>query len=484
MQFNNTKLAFVVSLFIVLLSACSSTVTAKPIQPSNASGSRYIRNEEPNKTKVIVFVHGVTGDANTTWTNEETNAYWPSMVKEDPAFHKANVYVFQYPSPPTGKSLSVDELAEVMRRRLEADGVLKYPELIFLSHSMGGLVTRAFLLRYRDQAAKVKMAYFFATPTEGSPYAQLARLVSKNTQFKSMYPMESDNYLADLQRDWLAARFGIRSFCAYEGKELYGLLIVDQASATNLCNERLDPIAENHINIVKPADAKDDRYIAFKTAYTIVDGDGGSYHPSILRKDHPLIDPAKPIAQQVRLYPEDKVRVFGPETLSCIWLGGGWEHYDPKLEPQRTYMVIGTPGHTVTPKFYPSPHHFIKLEVEYDKYVDDPRDINAPGAISKDTEVVQLTDMPKRETLNIDPREPIQRQVRLYPDDKVRVRWGDSIRRIKLGREWEHFDPGRTYIVTGTPCTNITVDFSPRPRDYFELEVEYDQYLDESRSLR
>lgn len=163
------------------------------VTESFAAESRWIRQVQ-GKTKVIVFVHGVIGDSTSTWTNTRTGAYWPSLVATDADFDKSNVYVFQYPSPPVGRSLSVNELAEAMRRRLQADRVLNYPELVFLSHSMGGLVTRAFLVKYREQAAKVKIAYFFSTPTEGSPAAQLASLASKNAQFKSMYPMQADSH--------------------------------------------------------------------------------------------------------------------------------------------------------------------------------------------------------------------------------------------------------------------------------------------------
>jgi pimeloyl-ACP methyl ester carboxylesterase len=228
--------------------------------------SRYVR-VDPSKGTAIVFVHGVTGDSIATWTNEATKAYWPSLVADDPAFNGASVYVFQYPSPIVGRAHSINELAEVMRRRLQADGVVEHKEIVLVSHSMGGLVTRAFLLKYRDYAAQVRFAYFLATPTEGSPYAALVSLASGNPQFKRMYPLQTDNYLADLQRDWLAARLKIKSFCAYEGRDTFGLRIVDQRSATNLCTEPLDPILENHINIAKPANRQSDSYIALKNAF-------------------------------------------------------------------------------------------------------------------------------------------------------------------------------------------------------------------------
>lgn len=343
---------------------------ATPVVAQTAE-SKYAKQVQ-GSTKVIVFVHGVVGDTASTWSNSTSNAYWPKLVAGDPAFERANVYVFGYPSAPLGRSFSVNELAEAMRLRLQADGVLDHPELVFLSHSMGGLVTRAFLLKYREQAAKVKMAYFFATPTEGSPYARLVSLASANPQFKNMFPMKSDDALADLQRDWLAAKLGIRSFCAYEGKTTYGALIVDQRSASNLCTEPLDPIAEDHIQIVKPVGINSDAYIAFKNAYRAAARDGGVVpHSDRSKIDHPTIDPEQSVETQVRLFPEDKVRIYAPESLKRVRLGGDWETYSVG----RTYMVIGTPGRPVVPAFDPMPAKSFKIEVEYNKYVELARDL-------------------------------------------------------------------------------------------------------------
>src|SRR5262245_10914450 len=103
--------------------------------------SKYVRRDA-SKSIAIVFVHGVLGDSVSTWTNGSTKAYWPTLLANDSAFNGASVYVFQYPSPKVGMAYSINELAEVMRRRLVADGVFEHREIIFLSHSMGGLVTR------------------------------------------------------------------------------------------------------------------------------------------------------------------------------------------------------------------------------------------------------------------------------------------------------------------------------------------------------
>ncbi len=191
------------------------------------------------------------------------------MLRDDPAFNGQNIYVFEYPTPILGKSFSIDQLADHMRLVLSTDGVLAHSSITFVSHSMGGLVTRAFILKYRQSvASKIRLLYFFATPTTGTPYASLAKLVSQNQQFGQLYPMsaETDNYLGTLQSGWLAANLGLKSYCGYETLPTYGFIIVDRQSATNLCTERLDPIDANHITIVKPSSVTNTSYRALKSA--------------------------------------------------------------------------------------------------------------------------------------------------------------------------------------------------------------------------
>lgn len=340
--------------------------------PDTAGRSKYIRQDK-SATKVIVFVHGVLGNATSTWTHPDSKAYWPALLTQDETFSGSNIYTYEYPSAPLGSNLSINEIAENMRLRLTDDGVLNHPELVFLSHSMGGLITRAFLLKYRDDAAKVKFLQFYGTPTEGSPMAKLATLGSRNSQFKNMFPLHADSFLADLQRDWLAARFAIRSFCAYERKETFGVLVVDQRSATNLCTERLDPILDNHIDMVKPADARSDVYIAFRNSFRAALSDGGVIPSGNPRTDFPLIDPTRPINGQIRLFPEDKVRVYADEAvIKRVKTGGAWETFSSS----RTYVAQGLPNQPVHLEIEPVPTIPFKVEVEYRKYLWEARDLN------------------------------------------------------------------------------------------------------------
>jgi pimeloyl-ACP methyl ester carboxylesterase len=125
------------------------------------TNSSYVRNLAKDKA-VIVFVHGVLGDSVGSWSNG--SHYWPAMLRDDPAFDGQNIYVYDYPSPKLGKSFSVDELADNMWLVLSSDGVLKHDSITFVSHSMGGVLTRAFILKYRQVVPKIRLLYFLRLP--------------------------------------------------------------------------------------------------------------------------------------------------------------------------------------------------------------------------------------------------------------------------------------------------------------------------------
>jgi hypothetical protein len=227
--------------------------------------SRYIR-KSPGADTVIVFVHGIMGDGVSTWTSE-SDSYWPTMLTTDHTFDGADIFVYSYP---TGfwATLSIDELAENMRSVLVADGVSNYRKIVFLSHSMGGLVTRAYLLKNRNVADHTFFAYFFSTPTTGSQIASIAQYLSSNPQFAKMKSLNAEDYLADLLRQWLAAGFSFPSYCAYEKRATKGVsLVVNMGSAVALCTKAVHPIDADHIGIVKPTSQNSAPYIAFKAAY-------------------------------------------------------------------------------------------------------------------------------------------------------------------------------------------------------------------------
>jgi pimeloyl-ACP methyl ester carboxylesterase len=173
--------------------------------------SRFVR--QTGSDTVMVFVHGVFGDASTTW--DGNHGSWPDLLTSDHTFDDADIFVYSYP---TGLDaiFSIDELAEDMRRVFSANSVSTYKKIIYVSHSMGGLVTRAYLLKNREVAKRTAFAFFFSTPTTGSQIANIVQLATNNPQISKMRIMVPEDYLGDQYRQWLSAQFSFPSHCAYE----------------------------------------------------------------------------------------------------------------------------------------------------------------------------------------------------------------------------------------------------------------------------
>jgi pimeloyl-ACP methyl ester carboxylesterase len=238
----------------------------------------YIRRT-PGAKSVIVFVHGILGDSASTWKNDN-GAFWPDLLKSDPTFDGSDIYVFDYPSRFRGANFTIDQITDNARLVFESDDIPAHSEIIFIAHSMGGLVVRAYLLKYREVAAKTKFILFLSTPTTGSDLVNLASLFSTNPSLFDMKPMDTGaTYLAALQSNWLAAHFQIASFCAYETQPTFNIMVVPISSATNLCTEHLDPILANHISIAKPSGPADTPYLSFKLAYRSTAANGGTGSP-------------------------------------------------------------------------------------------------------------------------------------------------------------------------------------------------------------
>ena len=278
LAFRSLVLGFL--LFVAIFSAgCSSC--SRVISGGNGSAqddTSYWERKTPHH-RVIVFVHGVMGDPRDTWTNDGTKASFPTLVAKDKTFDDADIYVFGYPTKFRGSTLDVDQLSDLLHQRLIAEKITQnYDEIVFVAHSMGGLVVRDFLMKDGPSVAKkVPMIYTFATPYTGSDAARIAGTFGDNPQFKSMEKLASGGYVASLQTRWSAfdERKQIRTFCAYETApvvktNLTEAIIVARESATNGCSERIDPIADNHIGIVKPANDHSQSFIVLQNAYNSV----------------------------------------------------------------------------------------------------------------------------------------------------------------------------------------------------------------------
>ena len=162
-------------LFVVSMAACVSVP---------AVVDRPVAIRDTGQENVIVFVHGVLGDADTTWRNTETGSYWPELVARDSDFTNFDVYTVGYESPAMSRTSTTEEVAQRVLQQLRDRRVFdRYKQIHFIAHSMGGLVVKRMLLQLNrpievDSLRRVRTVLFLSTPSQGAQTAELGTLLA------------------------------------------------------------------------------------------------------------------------------------------------------------------------------------------------------------------------------------------------------------------------------------------------------------------
>ncbi|MGJ5819340.1 LecA/PA-IL family lectin [Paludibaculum fermentans] len=300
---------------------------SKSIGGVPAVEASYAGSGDHKKPVVVVFIHGIFGDKS-TWGRQESS--FPEMLVSDPALSgKVDAFSFRYYTPAFQSAANVSQLAVQLDGVLEDKEVMQdHEKVVFLCHSMGGLVLRRHLLM-THKLDKVAMIYFYATPTNGVEIANIAKVVSSNPQLRAMFPLEGNELLQNLQDDWLHWEEARRlpSYCAYEAVPTVGnIFIVPQSSARALCSE-VYPMNANHMQIVKPPRRDDPRYSRFVTAMRKAVG-ASLLNPATTISDQPYprtVAVEVPGAREQGTYTEVFVKKGDVLRFSArgIWCWGG-----------------------------------------------------------------------------------------------------------------------------------------------------------------
>ncbi len=238
------------------------------------------RAQAEPRPRVIVFVHGLHGSKE-SW-RAANGAYWPDMVRSDPRFAFSDVEVAEYPTPASNGKMTSAQLAEFLWKRLSQDHVWEHREVVFLVHSLGGILVEEMLLRHPAEAAKVRFIVSYGTPHEGSSIARMASIYDKDPLLGDLSDTDKNTFLAQLEADWRGhdSVNGIHRFCAYEGEDTapesgFGRYlkaharVVGYYSATYGCDVTTPPqeIRADHVDMIRPADRRSAAYDFFYRAY-------------------------------------------------------------------------------------------------------------------------------------------------------------------------------------------------------------------------
>lgn len=125
---------------------------------------------------VIVFVHGLFSSPVHCWTNQN-GTYWPTLVSEDDTFEGASVFLAgYYTDVDAGRydfAQCAREVADALKHeRINGRVPMDYGRIVFVAHSLGGVVVRRLLEENsQDFADKQIGLALMASPSGGSAYA-------------------------------------------------------------------------------------------------------------------------------------------------------------------------------------------------------------------------------------------------------------------------------------------------------------------------
>ena len=100
----------------VLLACFAGAASAQPPHT-------WVRRES-DRPGIIVFLHGLTGGADTWRVSDPPRLSWPQIVAEDPLFGDMNILVYEYPSQLTGNGFRAGRDPDPLIREV----VLSEPE--------------------------------------------------------------------------------------------------------------------------------------------------------------------------------------------------------------------------------------------------------------------------------------------------------------------------------------------------------------------
>lgn len=191
---------------------------------------RYQRERDKAGKVLVLFIHGL-GATDSTWINEKND--WMQLILTDQRLLETDVAVVKYGTSHValgklyrlynwcpvklkrylfskitfgkGPFTSIKKLAQELKRELNMEDIAIYEQILFICHSMGGLVGIRYILEEMERELPTKVSGFIslATPFNGSNKAVYHGLVKKihgHAQIPQLEPNSS--FIDDTMRLW------------------------------------------------------------------------------------------------------------------------------------------------------------------------------------------------------------------------------------------------------------------------------------------
>ncbi|WP_242044953.1 esterase/lipase family protein [Anabaena azotica] len=217
----------------------------------------------------IIFIHGINSSKD-CWRHEN-GSYWPNLLRDESELADIGIYVFSYRTGINTGFYSLSDIVDSLREYFLLDDLISSTGVIFVCHSMGGIVTRRFLVNQHSMLVErglTKIGLFLvASPSLGSDYANMLGLLSSvmgHTQASALRFSQSNVWLNDLDKDFINLRTNkdlqIRGKELIEDLPLYGKglikkQIVEPFSGAKYFGNSFKVPGSDHSTIATPANS-------------------------------------------------------------------------------------------------------------------------------------------------------------------------------------------------------------------------------------
>jgi hypothetical protein len=228
----------------------------------------WIRKSQSGVT--VVFVHGVLSSGETCWRNAN-GSYWPSLLAAEESIKAVGIYVFTYRTNIFSGSYRLGDVVDALKEYMRLDGLFECHTLVFVAHSMGGLVVRKLIveraIEFRDNDISVAL-FLVASPSLGSRYANLLEPMARwlgHSHADALRFSQDNHWLMDLDKEFTNLKEA--KTVSIVGKELVedvfiafkGLIqtqVVEPFAGARYFGEPFKVPASDHFSIAKPESAK------------------------------------------------------------------------------------------------------------------------------------------------------------------------------------------------------------------------------------
>ena len=221
---------------------------------------------KPAGSTTVVFVHGILSSGDTCWKNNN-GTYWPTLIEKDAMLKGTGIYIFSYETSIFSGTYSLNDVVDALKEYLKLDKVIDSRNIIFVCHSMGGIVVRKYLVERRMDLIERNTfigLFLLASPSLGAKYANflkpLARLIG-HTQADALRFEQDNIWLNGLDKEFINVKEAGR--LQIEGKELVedksivlrSIIrnqVVEPFSAAKYFGEPFKVPKSDHFSIAKP----------------------------------------------------------------------------------------------------------------------------------------------------------------------------------------------------------------------------------------